>query len=399
MNILLISSIYPLNSKENKGTSVCHSFAKEWAGLGHNIRVVHFQAVYPLCFYWIAQIASKFISAKTGAVVYTKRDRGDVFLMDGVNIIRMPLFKFIPHGRFKSSSVSRAINKIIELNKTIDFIPDIIVGHFPNPQIEVVARLKDIYPFSTTAIVMHGDVDIPKRIYGKRIPELFDKIDRWGFRSRAVKNSFEKWYGYAKEAFICYSGVPEDYISKKNVHSFEHGIRKFLFVGEFIQRKYPAQILDALIRVFPDKNFIMTYIGSGYEERTIKDKIKQYNIESCVNLLGRIPRERIKDEYDKADCMVMISSGEAYGLVYLEAMARGCITIASKGEGIDGVIENGENGYLCTAGNVDDLVQTIERIIRLPSAEMLMISENAIRTASHLTDKKAATMYLNDLFK
>ena len=42
----------------------------------------------------------------------------------------------------------------------------------------------------------------------------------------------------------------------------------------------------------------------------------------------------------------MISQGEAFGLVYLEAMARGCITIASRGEGFDGIIKDGINGFL-----------------------------------------------------
>lgn len=399
MNILLITSIYPLNTKDNKGTSICHYFAKEWVVFGHNVRVVHFQAVYPFIFYWIAKIAGRFIAARTGAIVYTKRDKGDEYEMDRVDITRIPLLKFIPHGHFKSSSVSGAIHKIIKSNSAVGFVPDIIVGHFPNPQIEVVARLKDVYPVARTAIVMHGDVDVPSRIYNDRMYALFEKIDKWGFRSKAIKTSFEKRYGKFKDTFFCYSGIPEYYISPNNVHSFKYGVKNFLFVGELIQRKYPSQILDALVRVFPNKDFCMTYIGSGYEEITIEKKVKQYGIESCVNCLGHIPRERIKEEYDKADCMIMISRGEAYGLVYLEAMARGCITIASKGEGIDGVIKNGENGYLCAAGNADDLVRTIEYIMSLSSAEMLMVSENAIKTASHLTDKKVAEMYLNDLLR
>ena len=37
----------------------------------------------------------------------------------------------------------------------------------------------------------------------------------------------------------------------------------------------------------------------------------------------------------------MISSSETFGLVYLEAMAAGCITIASRDEGFDGIIKDG----------------------------------------------------------
>ena len=42
---------------------------------------------------------------------------------------------------------------------------------------------------------------------------------------------------------------------------------------------------------------------------------------------------------------IMISKNETFGLVYLEAMARGCITIGSRNQGIDGVINHGVNGF------------------------------------------------------
>ena len=58
-------------------------------------------------------------------------------------------------------------------------------------------------------------------------------------------------------------------------------------------------------------------------------------------------REEVIRQMDNHDVFVMISRNETFGLVYLEAMARGCITIASRNEGFDGVIEHGVNGFLC----------------------------------------------------
>jgi hypothetical protein len=72
MNILLLSSIYPLPS-DNKGTPVCHYFAREWVKMGHNVRVVHNEPRFTLPLYWVAKLFRQKIVAKTGAVVYTKR--------------------------------------------------------------------------------------------------------------------------------------------------------------------------------------------------------------------------------------------------------------------------------------------------------------------------------------
>lgn len=397
MNILLLSTIYPIFSKDNQGTSVCHYFTKEWAAEGHNVKVVHYQAVYPFFFYWAAKVARKLIAAKTGAVVYTSRDKGDEYVKDGVKISRIPLFKPIPHGKFSKLSVTKSINKIIRDNEKDNFIPDIIVGHFPNPQIEVVARLKQHYTLAKSAIVMHGDLNQPKSIYGKKFNSLCKYIDLWGFRSIKVKESFEELYGKLKKHFICYSGIPDEYITKNNDRSFDDSLRNFIFVGEMIKRKFPAMIVDSLIDVYPNKEFHIDYVGSGYEINNIREKIDKYSLKRQVNICGHISRNQIVSKYDKSDCMIMISKWEAYGLVYLEAMARGCITIASKNEGFDGVIKDGVNGFLCTAGNSKELANVIRKINALTAEERKTISDNAVKTAKWLTDKNAADMYLNDL--
>ena len=113
--------------------------------------------------------------------------------------------------------------------------------------------------------------------------------------------------------------------------------------------------------------------------------------------MGWIPRDQIIEEYDNADCLIMISEGEAYGLVYLEAMARGCLTIASIGEGFDGVIIDGINGFLCKAGDADDLAARIMKINVMPTEERVRVSQEAIKTAKSLTDEKAAERYVNEI--
>ena len=98
---------------------------------------------------------------------------------------------------------------------------------------------------------------------------------------------------------------------------------------------------------------------------------------------------------DKSQVFVMISQGEAFGLVYLEAMARGCITIASRGEGFDGIIKDGINGFLCEAGNADELASIISKIRKMSNDSLQFISKKAKSTAESLTDVKAARYYID----
>ena len=396
-NILLLSTIYPL-PEDNHGTAVCHYFAREWVKMGYNVRVVHVQAVYPRFFYWLARIAQKRIASKTGAVVYTHRDNHTLhYEMDGVAVSRIPVYKPVPHGPFSVRSIRKAIDKIIVDNKEAGFVPEVIIGHFPNPQLELVSLLKREYPMAKTCIVMHGDTDIMQKVYGKRLPELMSNIDMWGFRSKTIKEVFENAVGKVKDPFICYSGIPDLFLSEENKHDFTEPLHNFVYVGGLVERKYPDKVVDALNKAYPLKNFTLKFIGEGQQAAAIKKRISAYGLSGQVFLLGKIQRDKIISEYDKADCMVMISRGEAYGLVYLEAMARGCITIASKREGFDGVIVDGVNGFLCKAGDSDELAEIIERINNLPPEERQRISENAMKTAKQLTDEKAAKMYIDDI--
>ena len=83
--------------------------------------------------------------------------------------------------------------------------------HFYNPQIEIVAKLKDVYPNARTCIVLHEKAAVIQKMYSKNVYKYMNNIDIWGFRSEALKREFENIYGIAENNFICYSGIPEQY--------------------------------------------------------------------------------------------------------------------------------------------------------------------------------------------
>jgi len=78
-------------------------------------------------------------------------------------------------------------------------------------------------------------------------------------------------------------------------------------------------------------------------------------------------------------------------------MSQGCIVIASKGEGFDGIIVDGENGFLCEPGNSNQLASIYRRINSLSKEEKESISINAMKTAACFTDAKVAERYLDSV--
>lgn len=395
--ILLITTIYPkLNN--NKGTGVCHYFAKEWKQMGYDVRVVHIQSVFPFVFYWGAKLVGNLISAKTGAVVYTKAEKEEsTFMMDGVKVTCMPTFKPYPHAAFSKRSISNVVARIIANNQEDGFVPDFIVGHFPNPQLEVLNFLKNHYGSTVkSCLVVHEDYSATKKLYGERFSSLVKGIDVWGFRSKPLYESFVKIAGNVENMFYCYSGIPEHYIVPTRT-SFSDKLNHFVFVGSLFKLKRVDDTLKALSSVFSGEDFTFDIVGAGAEQERLMSLAKSLNISKNVVFYGNVERSKLQPIVAKADCFIMVSAPEAFGLVYLEAMAKGCIVVGSKGQGIDGVIIDGYNGYLCEPNNPGELADVIKRIRSMSQAELLEMSNNALNTAKKLTDANVAKMYIDAL--
>ena len=145
--------------------------------------------------------------------------------------------------------------------------------------------------------------------------------------------------------------------------------------------------------------FHLTYIGDGIEKKRIIKYGKERHCIDRISLLGRMDRLSVRSQLLLHDIFIMISKNETFGLVYLEAMSVGCITIAARNEGFDGIIEDGKNGFLCEAGNVDELCSIITRIRKMDKKSLEMISLAAIETAEKLTDANVAKFYIEEVEK
>lgn len=393
-NVLILSSAYPSDDLNNQ-TPVVHYFAKEWVKIGYNVKVIHNLVVFPGIYYKIASFMSEWISSKVGFKINLKKiSETKDYELDNVNISRLPIFKFIPHGRYSKNRIEKQIEKIKYINAKCGFIPDIIIGHWTNPQLEILYKLKEIYN-TTTCLVLHNKGEDLQRIYRKDYKQLLQGMDFIGFRSKPIKEKFEKNFGEFKKSFICNSGIPEAFFEDFQENKIGKYLKNFIFAGALLERKNPAILIPAILSNYPDKDFSITYIGIGREEKKIKTLTTTYGLKSQIKTLGYVTRTEIKKLMQESDCFIMVSKNEAFGLVYLEAMAMGCITIASRDEGIDGIIEHGINGFLCESGNIDELSKLIGYINNLSIKEKRQISYNAIKTAKKFTDYDVAVSYIN----
>lgn len=398
-NILLITNIYPNNDPSYGGTPVCHFFTTEWVKMGYNVKVVHFEARFPFFYYWVGKIFNSYIQAKTGCVAYTNVScKPKQYNVDDVPVLMVPLRKMVPHSRYSQRQMQNAVRYICNCLKEDNFVPDAIAGHFALPQLQFLHLLKQQYPQSKTCMVLHSNGSNLPAIYGDSYRTYMESVDVWGFRSVAFKKQFESIYGQQNEEFLCYSGIPSKYIEPA-YRTFEAGVRRFSFIGSLYKLKCVEDTIRALQMAFPNKGYSFDIIGGGAEESNLKNLTVQLCVQECVHFQGQLPRDEAQEMIKQSDCFIMVSEHEAFGLVYVEAMAKGLIVVATKGQGIDGIIVDGVNGFLCEAHNPTMLSNIIKHICALSQGELKQISDRAIATAENLTNRRVAEAYLNELQK
>lgn len=399
MNIFLLTSVYPAKDAPKGTTPVVHYFTKEWITMGQKVHVFHTESSFPRIYYFFGKLFKKVLDSRLGHLVPDKRPIEYDEIKDEVKITHLLLKKSKPHGRFPKKQIQKAFMRISACIEK-EGIPDCFVGHWDNPQLELLHALKEKYHRPTGLVYHSNQFSQLYNCYGKDTDALVKNIDLVGFRNITAQANYEVRFGKPKHSFIAASGVSRPFIEAgRNDEKTINEVKSFVYVGGLINRKYPSTVITALSQVYQKNPFEITYIGEGDDKKQIQQRFDELGCKGMLTFTGRIPREDVIQYLKQSDVFVMISKGEIFGLVYLEAMALGCITIAARHEGIDGIIEDGVNGFLCEAGNANELAFIIAKIREMSPNELKTMSHKAKETAQAYSDVNVAKNYIDELSK
>lgn len=402
MKLLVLTSVYP---QEDDGkynvTPTVKYFSEKWVEQGHEVIVIHSNSCFPQAFYLIPDKMRMKLSSKMGFNFPTKESRYSLAIKkENLSIYRLPLVKVKPHGKFGKRAIANQINKIVDILKNNCFEPELIVGHWVNPQIELLLPLGERYN-AKTSLVFHDDCS-PKKIVAFDLINKANKLGAIGCRSNSYAEYVQKALQLPKKPFICHSGVPDNLALEcaNGIEDREFSDKpEYIYVGRLVKFKHVDTIIGALHQVYDNEPFKFHIVGSGAEREHLEAMVKEYGMEDRVAFHGQVAREEAFSLMQQSTCFVMVSEHETFGMVYIEAMLAGCITIAAKGGGVDGVIVDGENGFLSEEGNEEALVNKFRSIKRMDFNAMNLLRKKAISTAVMYSDGNVAKEYLDSVIK
>lgn len=400
--ILILTREYSSKTRRNdRWTMIVSQFAKEWSKENEVIVIIN-SVRFPSIYYFFISFTKALVAKLYGKDASLLKDRswGKPFsFMDGsIRVYNLPRTKLFPHARllkWQLKKQEKQIERILEQNC---FVPDVIDAHWINPQLDLLLMLKNKYS-AKTALVVHREAVLGE-YHTKRIGNALNQLDHVGCRSRVGAESLYKGCNLNEIPFVCSSGIPDEYFNKV---VGEKIINTTNPVISTVSRLLNWKCLDATIlgvaHAYNGEQYQYNIYGEGSERSSLEHLINSEGLGNKVKLRGKVTRDDVIARMQETDIFVMISKHETFGLVYLEAMAQGCITIASINGGIDGIIVDGENGFLCPEGDEKALTELLLKIRGMRKEELQKISINAQMTAREYTDSKVAKRYLAEISK
>jgi phosphatidylinositol alpha-1,6-mannosyltransferase len=120
-------------------------------------------------------------------------------------------------------------------------------------------------------------------------------------------------------------------------------------------------ILPRLRKRFPELAYLI--VGDGDDRPRLEDRVRSLGLTGAVVFTGRISESEKVAHYNLADLYVMPSSGEGFGIVYLEAAACGVPIIGSRTDGSQEALCDGEIGQLVDPLNLEEVYEAVERML------------------------------------
>ncbi len=241
----------------------------------------------------------------------------------------------------------------------------------------------------TRVIVLHAHllpVTLPLSLRGARVVAVLIGVEVWGPIGRAVRCALRRaWRVLAisrvtrvrfrdahpelagLEVRVCEPAVPAACEVTPDVglpvEPWAPGPAALIVGRMAAGERYKGH--DALIEVWPDvrakvPGATLLVVGTGDDEARLRQKATALTGAGVV-FAGMLPPARLVAAYREAAFFAMPSSGEGFGLVYLEAMQMGKACLAAPGAAEE-IVEDGVSGVIVDPADRPALVAALVRL-------------------------------------
>jgi rhamnosyl/mannosyltransferase len=246
---------------------------------------------------------------------------------------------------------------------------DILVLHEPNPMALLAFALAR--PAHRLAVWYHSEVLRPrwryKLIYEPFLRVPFLRASRIVVSSPALPEHAAALRAHASRCEVIPFGLDVHPAPAPEGHPAVAAVRArwsgplVLFVGRLV----PYKGVEFLLRALPDAGVGAVIVGDGPLRSALQDLARQLGVDSRTFFTGAVDDGEVAAWYGACDIFVLpsITRAEAFGLVQLEAMARGKPVVSTRlPTGVPWVNVDGHTGLTVPPGDSAALAEALRRL-------------------------------------
>ena len=237
--------------------------------------------------------------------------------------------------------------------------------------------------------------------------KYLDSVDGFIFNSRTTERVVNNLVENRKPSVIGYPPTDrfgQPLAENEIVERAKRQDFRILFLGNVIYRKGLHTLLKA-VRILPS-SLQVDVVGSLDLEpayvKLIREIIGKYDLSSFIFLHGPLDKEPLIEKFKQAHVLVVPSSYEGYGIVYLEGMGFGLPAIGTSAGAAGEIIEHGKTGYLIAPDDSDGLAKHLQSLAEdrgLLTRLSLNARERYLRQPSWKETAKSIRVFLYSFIK
>ncbi|MEL6560627.1 MAG: N-acetyl-alpha-D-glucosaminyl L-malate synthase BshA [Bacteroidota bacterium] len=329
-------------------------------------------------------------------ITYSQPTRLDFFSENlyyhEVNIKSYPLFEYPPYELALAS-------KMVDVTEHEKL--DILHVHYAIPHASAAYMAKQILqtknitiPFITT---LHGtDITLVGKdpSYEPVVTFSINQSDGVTAVSADLKNDTVNLFDIKKEIEVIPNFIDLSRFKKQKKEHFKKAIcpndeKLVVHTSNFRKVKRVEDVIEMFCKISKQIPVKLLLVGDGPE----RNRMEQLGREMCqcddIRFLGKL--EAVEEVLSVSDLFVMPSEKESFGLAALEAMACEVPVISSNAGGLPELNINGQSGYVCNIGDVDDMAAKALHI--LDDANLNQFKKGALDRAKDFEVSKILPQY------
>lgn len=360
MKVLVVSHMYPSTFNEAAGIFV-HDQVKELIRQGCEVKVI---SPVPWAPFPLSRLSCKWKA-------YSQVPRRSVW--EGVEVY-YPRYIAFPRDAFFTTSgrrMYRSLKSLVAgLHRQFDF--DLIHAHVALPDGAAAVLIGENYK-RPVVVTIHGQ-DLYRTIHKgsackRAISGVFEKAGRVVTVSGVLERIAKSNIGLPEKLITVHNGVALD----KVLYERQAAGKTILSVSYLIVRKgidFNLKAISELVGKHPDLKYKI--IGDGPEAGDLRKLASDLGLDEHVEFLGHLSNNDVMKHMSVAGVFSLPSWDEAFGVVYIEALAHGVPVIGCRGEGIEDIVKHGETGLLVEPKDVNSLAEAIDYLLNNPDKARAM---------------------------